>query len=56
MSANLPLSDLSETMNALTGKLPYKLTNDYVFRAILQESNQVLKDLSAHCSTYPLKT
>lgn len=45
MSANLPLSDLSETMNALTGKLPYKLTNDYVFRAILQESNQVLKGL-----------
>lgn len=32
-------------MDALTGKLPYKLTNDYVFRAILQESNQVLKGL-----------
>lgn len=45
MSANLLLSGLSKTMNAFTGNLPYKLTNDYVFRAILQESNQVLKGL-----------
>lgn len=56
MSATLPLSDLSETMNALTGKLPYKLTNDYVFRAILQESNQVLKGLISALLHLSLKT
>lgn len=29
-----------------TGKLPFQLTNDYLFRALLQKSNRVLKHLT----------
>ena len=43
MSANLFQSELSESVDSLTGKLPYKLTNDYIFRVILQESSRFLK-------------
>lgn len=28
-----------------TGKMPYSLTNDYLFRALLQKNNRVLKHL-----------
>lgn len=43
MPTNLLLSELSETTGSLSGQLPYMLMNDYIFRAILQESNTVLK-------------
>lgn len=39
-SENIPLS-----LNAAAGPLPYRLTNDYLFRALLQENNNVLKGL-----------
>ncbi len=33
------------SLSAATGPLPYKLTNDYLFRALLQENNKALKGL-----------
>lgn len=33
------------TLNNATGPLPYKLTNDYLFRALLQKNTSVLKGL-----------
>ena len=33
------------TLNNVTGPLPYKLTNDYLFRALLQKNSYVLKGL-----------
>ena len=36
---------LSELVAKATGPLPYNLTNDYLFRALLQENNKVLKGL-----------
>jgi len=30
---------------AATGPLPYTLTNDYLFRALLQQNNKVLKGI-----------
>jgi len=35
----------SLSLSAAAGPLPYKLTNDYLFRALLQENNKVLKGL-----------
>ncbi len=39
-SQNQPLS-----LSAAAGPLPYKLTNDYLFRALLQENNKALKGI-----------
>ncbi len=33
------------SLSAAAGPLPYKLTNDYLFRALLQENNKALKGL-----------
>jgi len=33
------------SLSAATGPLPYRLTNDYLFRALLQENNKALKGL-----------
>ncbi len=35
----------SLSLNAAAGPLPYKLTNDYLFRAMLQENNKALKGI-----------
>ena len=35
----------SFSLNKASGPLPYSLTNDYLFRALLQENNMVLKGL-----------
>lgn len=36
---------LSHALSNATGPLPYRLTNDYLFRAVLQSNNSVLKGL-----------
>lgn len=38
-------SETAPSYRQATGKLPYPLTNDYLFRALLQENNLVLKHL-----------
>ena len=37
--------DNSFSLNSVSGPLLYRLTNDYLFRALLQENNEVLKGL-----------
>ena len=37
--------DNSFSLNSVSGPLSYRLTNDYLFRALLQENNEVLKGL-----------
>lgn len=41
-----PLVESDDWMNE-TGKLPVKMTNDYLFRALLQSDNETLKALLA---------
>jgi len=38
-------TSFSDLVMKATGPLPYSLTNDYMFRALLQENNKVLKGL-----------
>ena len=35
----------TKTFYSATGKVPYQLTNDYLFQAVLQSSNETLKGL-----------
>lgn len=48
---SLPLSDLAGSADSFrfpsTGILPVSLTNDYLFRALLQKNNRVLRGLTA---------
>lgn len=47
MAHNQPLTTTDSSFLSASGKLPYSLTNDYMFRAVLQENNSVLKHLIA---------
>lgn len=48
MKGTLPMPEkisLPHSLAEATGNLPYTLTNDYMFRAVLQKNNHVLKHL-----------
>lgn len=47
MTHNQPLTTSDPSYLSASGRLPYSLTNDYMFRAVLQENNAVLKHLIA---------
>ena len=42
-----PMPEILAQLSELHGKLPYKLTNDYLFRAVFQTNKKVLKELMA---------
>ena len=42
-----PMPEILAQLSELHGKLPYKLTNDYLFRAVFQTNKKVLKELLA---------
>ena len=51
---NFPYTDLKVvSLQDAVGKMPYTLTNDYLFRATLQQSNKALKGLI--CASLGLK-
>lgn len=39
------LNSLSSTLESITGKITYNMTNDYMFRAVLQKNTKVLRGL-----------
>lgn len=54
ISTNIPCTHLFSTaLQNATGRLPYTLTNDYMFRATFQKNTRALKGLI--CSTLSLK-
>ncbi len=42
-----PMSEILDQLSQMRGKLPYKLTNDYLFHAVFQTNKRVLKELLA---------
>lgn len=40
------MKEIQGTYRQATGELPFRLTNDYLFRALLQKNNKVLKHLT----------
>ena len=40
------MKEIQGTYRQATGELPFRLTNDYLFRALLQKNNEVLKHLT----------
>ena len=42
-----PMSEILDQLSQMHGKLPYKLTNDYLFHAVFQTNKRVLKELLA---------
>ena len=42
-----PMSEIRAQLSQMRGKLPYKLTNDYLFHAVFQTNKRVLKELLA---------
>ncbi|MCI9336936.1 MAG: Rpn family recombination-promoting nuclease/putative transposase [Lachnospiraceae bacterium] len=55
MPHNQPLKNSELSVFPASGKLPYSLTNDYMFRAVLQENNNGLKHLIAALLDIPYK-
>lgn len=47
LTQNIPtdFSAMDEAFQNACGKIPFNMTNDYMFRAVLQESNQALRGL-----------
>ncbi len=44
-SASFFVPDYDDSFQKATGKIPYNMTNDYMFRAVLQSNNKVLRSL-----------
>ena len=42
-----PMPEIRAQLSQMRGKLPYKLTNDYLFHAVFQTNKRVLKELLA---------
>ncbi len=42
-----PMPEILDQLSQMRGKLPYKLTNDYLFHAVFQTNKRVLKELLA---------
>lgn len=47
-------SALESSFETATGIIPYTLTNDYMFKVVLQENEEILKSLVASCLSIPL--
>lgn len=54
MGNTAPAPDVCEDLNSATGQLAIRMTNDYLFRALLQSNNHVLKGLISSLLDIPI--